>query len=104
MTFRDQIINFVAALRAAGIRISVSESIDAVRAVAAAGLEQAPMREALAAALIKDEADRAAFDQAFAQFFSAPASAAARGQHPDHRGQLPSAASGRGRVRNRAQA
>ncbi len=70
---RDQIVNFVAALRAAGIRISVSESIDAARAVGAAGLERASMCEALAAALVKDEGDRAVFDQTFAQFFSAPA-------------------------------
>ncbi|HVA76780.1 MAG TPA: VWA domain-containing protein [Candidatus Binataceae bacterium] len=94
---RDQIVNFVAALRAAGIRISVSESIDAARAVGAAGLERASMCEALAAALVKDEGDRAVFDQTFAQFFSAPASGNARGQHPDHRGRLESAASGRGR-------
>jgi uncharacterized protein with von Willebrand factor type A (vWA) domain len=95
--FREQIVNFIAALRAAGIRISVSESIDALRAVAAAGFERAPMREAMAAALIKDEADRIVFDDAFARFFSAPASGKTRGQHPDHRGQLESAASGRGR-------
>lgn len=95
--FREQIVNFIAALRTAGIRISVSESIDALRAVAAAGFERAPMREAIAAALIKDEADRIVFDDAFAQFFSAPPAGNPRGKHPDHRGQLESAASGRGR-------
>jgi uncharacterized protein with von Willebrand factor type A (vWA) domain len=96
-SFREQVVNFIAALRAAGIRISVSESIDALRAVAAAGFERVPMREAMAAALIKDEADRMVFDDAFAQFFSAPAAGNPRGTHPDHRGQLESAASGRGR-------
>ncbi len=95
--FRDQVVNFIAALRTAGIRISVSESIDALRAVAAAGFERVTMREAMAAALIKDEADRIIFDDAFARFFSASAAGNARGQHPDHRGQLESAASGRGR-------
>ena len=95
--FREQVVNFIAALRAAGIRISVSESIDALRAVAAAGFERVPMREAMAAALIKDEADRIIFDDAFARFFSASAAGNARGKHPDHRGQLESAASGRGR-------
>lgn len=95
--FRDQIVNFIGALRAAGVRISVAESIDALRAVAAAGFERAPMREAMAAALIKDEADRITFDDTFALFFSAPAAGIARGKHPDHRGQLESAASGRGR-------
>ncbi|HUY26238.1 MAG TPA: VWA domain-containing protein [Candidatus Binataceae bacterium] len=92
-----QITNFIAALRAAGIRISVAESIDAMRAVAAAGLEREPMCEALAAALIKDEADRAGFDDAFARFFAAPPNRNSRGDHPDHRGSLESAASGPGR-------
>ncbi|MGH7781725.1 MAG: VWA domain-containing protein [Candidatus Binataceae bacterium] len=94
---REQIVNFIATLRAAGIRISVSESIDAARAVAAAGLDRAPMREALAAALVKDEADRSTFDGAFAEFFSAPPAGKPRGTHPDHRGELESAARGRGR-------
>ncbi|HSR57460.1 MAG TPA: VWA domain-containing protein, partial [Candidatus Binataceae bacterium] len=40
-----------------------------MNAVAAAGLERARMREALAAALIKDEADREIFDRLFARFF-----------------------------------
>jgi uncharacterized protein len=95
--FREQVVDFIAVLRAAGVRISVAESIDALRAVAAAGFERVPMREAMAAALIKDEADRIVFDDAFAQFFSAPAAGKTRGTHPDHRGQLESAASGRGR-------
>ena len=50
---RDQLVNFIAALRDAGVRISVAESIDAVNAVAAVGLARTQMHEALAAALIK---------------------------------------------------
>ncbi|HVA79512.1 MAG TPA: VWA domain-containing protein [Candidatus Binataceae bacterium] len=92
-----QITSFIAVLRAAAIRISVAESIDAMRAVAAAGLEREPMCEALAAALIKDEADRAAFDDAFAHFFAAPPNRNSRGGHPDYPGSLESAASGPGR-------
>src|SRR5208283_4713679 len=92
---RDQLVSFIAALRAAGIRISVAESIDAMNAVAAVGLERARMHEALAAALIKDEADRAGFDESFNRFFAAPR--AKRGEHPDQRGEQVSAASGRGR-------
>src|SRR6266404_2624054 len=53
------------------------------------------MHEALAAALIKDEADRAIFDESFSRFFAAPARV--RGEHPDQRGAQISAASGRGR-------
>jgi uncharacterized protein with von Willebrand factor type A (vWA) domain len=92
---RDQLVNFIAALRDAGVRISVAESIDAMNAVAAVGLERALMHEALAAALIKDEADREIFDEAFNRFFAAPR--AARGEHPDQRGAQVSAAAGRGR-------
>ncbi len=92
---RDQLVSFIAALRTAGVRISVAESIDAMNAVAAVGLERAPMQEALAAALIKDEADRPAFDESFNRFFAAPP--AKRGEHPDQRGEQVSAAAGRGR-------
>ena len=92
---RDQLVSFIAALRAAGVRISVAESIDAMNAVAAVGLERARMHEALAAALIKDEADRAIFDESFNRFFAAPR--ANRGEHPDQRGEQVSAAGGRGR-------
>ena len=40
-----------------------------MRAVAAAGFERGPLREALAASLVKDEADRPIFDRTYAQFF-----------------------------------
>jgi uncharacterized protein len=92
---RDQLVSFIAALRDDGVRISVAESIDAMNAVAAVGLERARMHEALAAALIKDEADRAIFDEAFNRFFASPR--ADRGEHPDQRGDQISAAAGRGR-------
>ena len=92
---RDQLVNFIAALRDAGVRISVAESIDAVNAVAAVGLARPRMHEALAAALIKDEADRAIFDESFNRFFAAPRTN--RGEHPDQRGEQVSAAAGRGR-------
>src|SRR5260370_5461825 len=92
---REQVVCFIAALRSAGVRISVAESIDAMNAVAAAGIERARMHEALAAALIKDEADRAIFDESFSRFFAAPARA--RSDHPDQQGAALSAASGRGR-------
>jgi uncharacterized protein len=91
----DQLVNFIAALRDAGVRISVAESIDAVNAVAAVGLARVRMHEALAAALIKDEADRPIFDESFNRFFAVPR--ADRGEHPDQRGDHVSAAAGRGR-------
>jgi uncharacterized protein len=92
---RDQLVNFVGSLRDAGVRISVAESLDAMNAVAAIGLERARMHEALAASLIKDEADRAIFDESFNRFFASPP--ANRGEHPDQRGDQVSAAAGRGR-------
>jgi uncharacterized protein with von Willebrand factor type A (vWA) domain len=77
---RAALLDFVAELRTAGVRISIAESLDAMRAVAAAGIERIPMREALAAALIKDEADRPVFDELFARRFApSPPAGAWRG-------------------------
>jgi len=70
IALRDAMLDFVADLRAAGVRISVAESIDAMKAVAAVGLVRRRMREALATALIKEEADRAIFDEIFARRFA----------------------------------
>jgi uncharacterized protein len=70
IALRDAILEFIADLRTAGVRISVAESLDAMRAVAAAGIERRRMREALAAALIKEEADRTIFDETFARRFA----------------------------------
>ena len=68
---REALLGFIARLREAGVRISVAESLDAAHAVAAAGLERIRLREALAAALVKDEADRPAFDREFDLYFRA---------------------------------
>lgn len=68
-TLRDELLRFVIQLRGAGVRISIAETLDAMNAIAAAGLERKPMREALAATLIKDEDDRHIFDALFATFF-----------------------------------
>lgn len=68
-TLRDELVRFVTELRAAGVCVSVAETIDAMNAVAASGLERVRMREAMAAALIKDESDRAIFEQLFSTFF-----------------------------------
>jgi uncharacterized protein with von Willebrand factor type A (vWA) domain len=71
MKFASALTELVQQARAAGLPISVAESIDAIRAAAAAGVEREPLREALAAALVKDEADRDAFDEVFDRFFAA---------------------------------
>ena len=67
---RDELLRFVSQLRGAGVRISIAETLDAMNAISAAGLERAPMREALAATVIKDEDDRHIFDDLFARFFA----------------------------------
>lgn len=94
---REQLGRFIAQLRVAGLRVSVAESIDAMNAVAAAGLARDRMREALAATLVKDEADRALFDETFGRFFAAPATGTGGQRHPDHRGVMESSARGQGR-------
>lgn len=77
------LLDFVAELRAAGVRISVAETIDAMRAVATAGIARGPMREALAAAMVKDEADRPLFDELFNRRFAPPQSVAGGRRGPD---------------------
>jgi uncharacterized protein len=68
----DLMLEFIGALRGAGVRVSVAESLDAMRAIGAAGLTRSRMREALRASLIKDEADSPVFDELFAGYFEAP--------------------------------
>ena len=69
---RERLIEFVQRLRRSGIRISIAESLDATRAIEAAGIEPEVFREALSATLIKDEAERALFLELFAEYFAAP--------------------------------
>src|SRR5437763_6036586 len=67
---RARILDFVHTLRArGGVEVSVAESLDALVAVAAVGVEREPVREALAAAGVKHEADRPAFDRLSDQAF-----------------------------------
>jgi uncharacterized protein with von Willebrand factor type A (vWA) domain len=68
----DLMLEFIGALRGAGVRVSVAESLDAMRAIGAAGLTRSRMREALRASLIKNEADSPVFDELFAGYFDAP--------------------------------
>jgi hypothetical protein len=69
---QDRILEFVAALRAAGVRISVAESADALRAAAVGGIvERELFRAALQASLVKDAADLPRFRQLFPLYFGA---------------------------------
>ncbi len=66
---RARLLAFAQALRAHEIEVSVAETMDAVAAVAAAGVERETLREALAATLVKDERDRPLFDRLFEAAF-----------------------------------
>lgn len=69
---KSQILSFIDALRSAGVAAAVAETLDATSAVATVGLERAVFREALAATLIKDEAQRPIFESVFDHFFAVP--------------------------------
>lgn len=68
----DRLLGFVDALRASGVTPNVAETLDATRAVAAAGVERRALREALAATLVKDHAERPVFDAVFDRYFGVP--------------------------------
>lgn len=66
-----RITEFIAALRAAGIRVSVAETADAMRAIEQAGIgDKRFFRMALQASLIKDQQDAATFQELFPLYFS----------------------------------
>ncbi|MCK6554394.1 VWA domain-containing protein [Candidatus Binatia bacterium] len=69
---RTRLLQFIDALRAAGVAPSVAETLDAVAAAAQVGIDRATLREALAATLVKDHAERHQFDDTFDRFFAVP--------------------------------
>ncbi len=65
------IVEFAEVLRQNGVRVALSEVTDALRAVAATGVETQPgFRATLKSVLVKRSADVPAFDRAFDAFFS----------------------------------
>jgi hypothetical protein len=79
---RDRLVDFIDTLRQAGVNPSPSETIDAVAAVAAAGVEREVLRESLAATLVKDHAERPVFDEVFDRFFVVPGRKRGKGERP----------------------
>lgn len=66
----QRVVEFIAALRAAGVRISIAESIDAMRALDAAGIDNRNwFQSALRATLVKEARDLPTFDKYFPMFF-----------------------------------
>ena len=66
----DRIVEFVQALRAAGVRVSLAESADSLRAVEQLGvMDRSLFKAALRATLVKEQRDFPMFDQLFPAFF-----------------------------------
>ena len=66
----ERIIEFVRGLRAAGVRVSVSESIDALHAVDVLGVQdKALFHSSLRSTLVKDGEDIAIFEELFPLYF-----------------------------------
>ena len=66
----QRIIDFITALRAAGVRVSLAESADAMRAIEAAGIADKDwFRLAMRATLVKENRDVPTFEELFGQYF-----------------------------------
>ena len=67
---QKRMIEFVRALRAAGIRVSLAESQDAMFAVDHGGVrDQSTFKSSMKAALVKNQRDQPIFDYFFPLFF-----------------------------------
>src|SRR5947207_1705952 len=67
----DRITQFIAGLRAAGVRVSLAESQDAFRAIEQLGImDREAFRSALRTTLVKEHADQPLFDKLFPLYFS----------------------------------
>lgn len=68
---QDRLIEFVQAMRGAGVRVSLAESADCLRALEALGVEdREAFRSALRTTLVKEHPDFPTFDRLFPLFFS----------------------------------
>ena len=69
----NNLIGFFHVLRAAGIRVSLSETIDAIRALAYTELmDRAAVKAALSSCTAKSEVEKMIFDKCFERFFIDP--------------------------------
>ena len=66
----QRIVDFIAGLRAAGVRISVAESEDAFKATRCMGVaDRTDFQDSLRTTLVKEAKDRPIFDQLFSLYF-----------------------------------
>ena len=88
----DRIVEFIAALRGAGVRISVAESADALRAIEATGIvDRDFFRLAMQATLVKEAQDVPTFERLFPLYFGTdapPLQQPGGGMSPEEREQL----------------
>lgn len=93
---KARLLEFIEALRQAGIEITVAENLDAARAAAVAGIERETLRECLAATLVKDHDDRLIFDDTFERFFAVPGEEGKKKRQKARRGSDGSGGEGHG--------
>lgn len=66
----QRIVEFITALRSSGVRVSLAESADAMKAICTVGvLDRETFKNALKATLVKEPADVPTFDQMFPLYF-----------------------------------
>ena len=84
MTLFDRHVEFVTALRDAGVTISISEGLDAAAAVQAVDvLHREQLRTAYATTLVKRQMQRPVFDSVFDLYFPAASGRSVAGEGPD---------------------
>jgi uncharacterized protein with von Willebrand factor type A (vWA) domain len=67
----DRIVEFIRALRGAGVRVSLAENLDCMHAIETMGIsEREAFKAALRTTLVKDKADIPTFEELFPAFFS----------------------------------
>ena len=96
-TVDDRVIDFVRGLRAAGVRVSLAESMDAMRAVSVLGIkDKGRFQESLRSTLIKESDDFAVFNELFPLYFGSggpPLQSAMEDMTPDEQEMLKAALS-----------
>ena len=66
----NRVVEFIRGLRAAGVRVSLAESMDAMRAIGVLGVtDKALFQESLRTTLVKESRDFPIFDQLFPLYF-----------------------------------
>jgi uncharacterized protein len=66
----NRIVEFIRGMRAAGVRISLAESIDALKAVETLGVaDKVRFRESLRTTLVKESNDFPVFNELFPLYF-----------------------------------